>query len=68
MILPHEKETKVLLIGYTPSVEDEPATLCVGVHSLLTSETKIMNVFTGDQADDIYKKLTTVTLNEKGEI
>lgn len=65
MMSSKEKETKVLLIGYTPAVDDARSTLCVGVHSMLTGETKIINVFASEQADDIYKKLTTVTLDEK---
>ncbi len=68
MMSSKEKETKVLLIGYTPAAEDARSTLCIGVHSMLAGETKIINVFIGEQADDIYKKLTTVTLDENGGI
>ena len=57
-----EKDVKVLMVALVDN-----STLCVAAYSQKTSKTKIINVFKGEEATDIFNTLTSVEHYSKEE-
>lgn len=54
------ESVETLLIGFVNDEENPEPTLCVGKYSPIAEITKIINIFKGEEAIDIFNMLTSV--------
>ncbi len=54
-----DENVETLLIGFVNGEEGDP-TLCVGKYSPVLGITKVINIFKGEEAIDIFNMLTSV--------
>ena len=62
-----KKDVKVLMVALVDDEKTDSSTLCVAAYSQETSRTKIINVFKGEEAIDIFNTLTSVDHYDKEE-